>query len=246
MKYPFWILVILFSFSTQGQELFEVPPGTIKINDTLFIDKGPVDNVMYEEFTGSVQNLWTYSLHDSLKKLKLKNIDDSLLSVSLSPVENEYIFSKVTEVEDLKISDDVSMYMYFNHPAYKFNPVVGISKEQAQLFCEWRTDMVNLRWSTVIDRDGYNKIKYRLPTEEEFKMAKEYFRERNKLSVIYEDSLLKINLEELRETDQFFLYKNSEFTGSGKNYKALSSLSDDERQSDSYYTFFRCICEVQK
>ena len=45
MKQFLLIFLILFSIATKAQELLETPPGTIKINDTLYIDKGPIDNI---------------------------------------------------------------------------------------------------------------------------------------------------------------------------------------------------------
>lgn len=245
MKFSFCILLFLTIFSLQAQTLWEIPPGTIKINDSLYIDKGPVDNLMYLEFTGSVEKFWTYKLRDSLKKLELKNIDKSLLTGSLDLKQNEEIFRKVIEVEDLEIPGGVELYDYFNHPEYLYNPVIGISKEQAELYCTWRSDMVNLLWSTEIDSGNYSKVEYRLPTKEEYIRAKESFRKRNKLLVLKEDSPLKINFEDLRKRENFVLYNIPEITATGKHYKFMA-LPDDKPGSNANYTFFRCICEVQK
>lgn len=53
-----FILFLFLSFSFQCQNNYtELPPGTIKLNDSIYIDVAPVDHLMYWEYTGYLQNL---------------------------------------------------------------------------------------------------------------------------------------------------------------------------------------------
>lgn len=53
---------------------------------------------------------------------------------------------------------------YFNHPAYRDYPVVNITREQAEHFCEWLTE----RWRNY---SGNETVLFRLPTRAEFLRA---------------------------------------------------------------------------
>jgi formylglycine-generating enzyme required for sulfatase activity len=131
------------------------PPGTLKINDTLYIDQTEVANVHWREF------LYYVNRFDSANVYKV--LPDTLVwrdSITYSEPLVEY---------------------YFRHPSFNNYPAVGISYEQAIKFCKWRTFVVNLgmymdenklkNFEDYLNDSFPIKLYYRLPTKQEWEMV---------------------------------------------------------------------------
>jgi formylglycine-generating enzyme required for sulfatase activity len=126
------------------------PPNCSVIKDNLFMDKTEITNIHWLEYLH-------YLKKDSSQTIYTKALPDT--SVWL-------IFS----------NDSTKWKHYLRYPAYRTYPVVGISYEQANEYCRWRSNTVNFRLEDpkVRQREnfpvGYQFI-FRLPTIEEWEFA---------------------------------------------------------------------------
>ena len=62
---------------------------------------------------------------------------------------------------------------YFRHPAYDNYPVVNITREQAVLFCKWKTKELNSYLQSIPEKEkqGVKEVIVRFPQEKEWKYA---------------------------------------------------------------------------
>jgi hypothetical protein len=142
------LMLVLLSCSRQTQRDFTstdfLPPGSIKLNDTVFIDQYEVSNITYREFLFS-----------------MKNIFGPKSALYLTMIPDTKVWSKIGHIEcdgeeiDLNPAT-MDMLESSYHRSYIFDdfPVVGISFQQAKNFCTWRTNAVN---AYLLEKDGHLK-----------------------------------------------------------------------------------------
>lgn len=227
-------LCICFVFGQEKEQPID-PPGTLSLDQTLYIDKTPVTNFMFVEYLTAKDDLrkkgftsfneYQMSTNDTIKWLAI-TYPSFLLGLK---DQNGKIFRR-GYVEDNK---------------YQYHPVLGISKEQAADYCKWRTEMVKYLWINnpkhIAKKKDANRINYRLPQYEELDKAKDHFAEKEKLIVAKGKNPLRFKVRE--KPEDFTLYKISEYTQTdtlhGENYKGTAP---DSFPND--VTGFRCVCEV--
>ncbi len=129
------------------------PPGTVKQNDSLYVDRTEVTNAGWREC------LHWYN----------QNYGDT---------SEQYLFMLPDETKWEYIG--VSFEMYFRHPRYQSYPVVCVTYEQALVYCQWRSDRVNewyyrlknkIKFTENIDTSKQKipvYVTYRLPSQEEW------------------------------------------------------------------------------
>jgi len=168
MKKLFFLLPLVLILSCVGKkENFDrlrkipaqkfTPPGTIWLRDNVFIDETEISNFSYMEF---------------LYWLNRKNKSQYYLML---PDTQCWTRSDIGSADKL-------ISLYADHPAFRDRPAVGISYQQAVEFCNWRSDRVNellyIRENKLKFHPDSNfatrapkKVKYRLPTKEEWEYA---------------------------------------------------------------------------
>ena len=135
-------------FKMKNENLAYIPAGTFVLDkDTvsvmsMYMTKGEVTNGEYKVF-----------LNDLITQKRMKDYN-------------------VAKVDTLLWSNTLKhgkpyVYHYFNHPAYSNYPVVNISKQGAELYCEWYTKKMNIKYETK----GHKFQRFRLPMKEEWVYA---------------------------------------------------------------------------
>ena len=121
-----------------------VPSGqTLIENDTVsvqsfYISQGEVTNFQYAEF------LYDLKRKGEFEKLKIAQLDTNNWTT------------------ELKWGNEKYTEHYYQHPAYRDYPVVNVSKEGAELYCQWLTE----KYDSI--SGGELKLKFRIPTHTEW------------------------------------------------------------------------------
>ena len=135
-------VIISLAFNKSNFKKF-IPPGTVKINDTLFADETEVSNLSWLEF-----EYWTCTKYGKNSSEYKAVVPDTLVWRNKESFNEPYVHN------------------YYRHKAYRNFPVVGITFEQAIAFCKWRTERVKEFYSIAYKKNL--KIEYKLPTKEQW------------------------------------------------------------------------------
>lgn len=152
------VLVIIISFSLSFKKGKKPNyPGTVKFKENLYVDKTEISNICWIEYMS-----WLERKYGESSKEYIENTPDYT------------VWGEQTE-DYAKI--------YFKHSYFRDYPVVGISFEQANKYCKWRSERVNeyryvkenkIEWHPD---STYNEapqlLRYRLPTKDEFEKIAE-------------------------------------------------------------------------
>lgn len=227
---------------SKKNKTLKTPPGTKKLNDSIYIDVSPVNNIMYNEFYSSITHFWSFETHDSIKKLpnfgntktflqsKLENTKiDSTLINDMLPLHNTFV-------------GNLSTQEYFNDYKFSYYPIVNITKYQAEMYCKWRTDLVKIL-ASIIYKTPESRLNfplhftYRLPTKLELQSALNlYGYSKIKTKPINDIYLKSFAISNRKKYKKVYFFKDniSEYT------------IDNSIFGKGTHTGFRCVCEVKK
>jgi formylglycine-generating enzyme required for sulfatase activity len=144
MRNSLLVVCIFFCLKTFGQiDVKQIDRSMAKISGSLYASKFEVSNNNYREFLTAL-----------IKENRMSELS-------------------IAQIDTLKWNDNISTYSnnpyvdyYHKHPAYNDYPVVNVSYEAAQMYCEWLT----LTYNSSPNRK-FNKVKFRLPSESEWEIA---------------------------------------------------------------------------
>jgi len=265
--------VLLNSCSSIKKETItkENPPGTIWLRDNLYIDRTAIANVHYREYEYYNRKFskYNFSQNDSIvNSLPYFGYE------GISFIKN-FVFTPNPDSARYKIdlnrykSNKSSLFFveYLTNPSYNYYPVINIPYQVAEAFCKWRTAAVMSYFATskTFEKRSVNhkKIKYRLPTKEEWEYAITHltskftfnndisYSGKGKVTQVINDSIYgKHNYSD----KYFFLSDLSEMVdekniAKGRNWNDSASWKNinftTSYQDASDWLTFRCVCEVE-
>lgn len=153
---------------SQKSKLKFAPPGTNLVVGKLFIDEAEVTNQSWREYM-----YWTRKVHGDESPEFKATLPDTLVW--------KECYDDFTKSKQYCLNIQNMTVVYLRYPQFSHYPVVGISFEQANRFCIWRTNRVNevyyvnehkdvtfpIDSSHVIPR----RVEFRIPSEEEWELA---------------------------------------------------------------------------
>lgn len=279
MVVVFGIFVIV---PAQAQIQRNPPPGTVYLKDSIFIDKYPITNNAYREFLYAIQTFWSEKFHEKINELPayglkineseggaitITNREGELLidSTDTRPDSQLYQRMKISERLIVDPATNLTMEYYTKAQFYGDYPIVYVTYEQAELFCEWRSDWVMLHYAVECknksERKKYpSKVIYRLANADEWSYAKE-----KKAQILVSDfgtrgdinkgSYANYKEAQAKSENGFNVYANNFAEILSDRKQMIGVLQNNDTNTNSQVVTksyapasnvgFRCICEVK-
>lgn len=243
MAYKLFTLLSLFLFVCNISAQKKNPPGTVLLRDNLYIDLSPTTNVDYREYEYCMSKLINYNL-DSFKQLisALPNFgfnSVAFLQELKLPFNADSSKMIIRNNDSLPWTKPASFAIFLDHPPDSYFPLRNVSYSFAQFYCEWRSAMVQLKYSaseTAKERQKlYKKVSYRLPTQEEWTYALNKFIKKGKISRL-SGALPSKNKKKFIVTNlaEIVADQNKIINHSGSENPLATMIT------------FRCICDVEE
>lgn len=159
------------------------PPGTVMLHDSLYIDVNPIKNIDYREFINFLSVTYSKQVRDSLDRLPLWGINyENFKQFMRLAGKDPELYARMRIRLDQLLSWAQSLDEYLNSPVFNDNPVICVSYNQAMEYALWRTRVVMLKWAIDCKNAKqrskyYTRIRYRLPTPEEWDLAMNKFKD---------------------------------------------------------------------
>lgn len=270
MKYCFQIaflsFILLFLTGARG-DLKNPPPGTIRLTDSVYIDKFPVKIKDYIEFLSSIKSFYSEACHDSLVKLPKFGLSDEDIQGLMKTFQGDSIlYLKMLTRTWVTYSNDERRYdidYHLKSPKFYDFPVVNITIEQMRYYCQWRTDMVMLYYATNCKNEKKRlkypmNFKYRLIKRKEWELSiSEFFYDIKKKKTDNKvksepDNVLKPYLYE-KDVEFYYDTENAAETLDNEivtfdfvwnSSVKIGNISYFKFEEPCDWVTFRCACEI--
>ncbi|MEY2924019.1 MAG: hypothetical protein RLZZ337_559 [Bacteroidota bacterium] len=158
-------------------------PGTVLLNDSLSMDATEISVANWNEYQFWLKQTYGENSNEFKASEPNKTVWKDTLGLSLRK-------------------------LYFDHPAYLKHPMVGITKTQAEAYCEWRTERVNefIFYKITKNKPHPDSVYtiptyyiYRLPTPQEFELAASFGNKKSVDRKIQKGKIMPGNFAESRD-----------------------------------------------
>jgi len=207
--------ILLISFNVSFSQ--KLPPGTIKVKElNSFIDKYEVTNLAWLEYL-----FW----------LKDKYGENSAEYNNALP--------------DSAIWYSVYNGKFISQNDFRNYPVVGVTFEQANKYCEWRSIVVNEKYS-----NKNKKVIYKLPSLDEFEQLYSIIKPeiKNEKGIIYPVDKLNSNVKVIGLCDNVSEMTSTYGIAYGSNWTLKDTICNIKLNYDkpTNWIGFRCIAKFEK